>query len=63
MQPTIAVDIAKDVLEVAVSRFPGKVAERRRLSRTKVLRFFAQRQPSRRHWWGEFEKSEGGARD
>ena len=47
MQPTtIAVDLAKSVFEIAVSRFPGKVAERHRLSRAKFLRFFAQRQPS-----------------
>ena len=62
---TIAVDLAKDVFEIAVSRFPGKVAERRRLSRTKFLRFFAERQPARvlleacgsAHFWaGELEK-------
>ena len=47
MQPTIAVDIAKNVFEIAISRHPGKVAERHRLSRTKFLRFFAQREPSR----------------
>ena len=41
---TIAVDLAKDVFEIAVSRFPGKVAESRRLSRKTFLRFFAQRQ-------------------
>ena len=62
---TIGVDLAKDVFEIAVSRFPGKVAERSRLSRTKFLRFFAERQPSRilleacgsAHFWaGELEK-------
>ncbi len=47
MQATIAVDLAKNVLEIAVSRFPGKVSERRRLSRPKFLRFFAQREASR----------------
>lgn len=47
MQATIAVDLAKNVFEIAVSRFPGKVAERHRLSRTKFLRFFAQREASR----------------
>ncbi|MCP4201229.1 MAG: IS110 family transposase [bacterium] len=47
MKPTIAIDIAKNVFEIAVSRHPGKVAERHRLSRTKLLRFFAQRPPSR----------------
>jgi len=44
---TIAVDLAKNVFEIAVSRFPGKVAERYRLSRKKFLRFFAQRAASR----------------
>ena len=48
-----------------MSRFPGKVAERHRLSRTKFLRFFAQREPSRllleacgsAHFWaGELQK-------
>ena len=62
---TIAVDLAKSVFEIAVSRFPGKVSERHRLSRAKFLRFFAQRQPSHvlleacgsAHFWaGEFEK-------
>ncbi len=43
---TIAVDLAKNVFQVAVSRHPGKVAESHRLSRTKFLRFFAQRQPA-----------------
>jgi len=41
MQATIAVDLAKNVFEIAISRFPGKVSERHRLSRTKFLRFFA----------------------
>lgn len=43
---TIAVDLAKNVFQVAVSRHPGKVAESHRLSRAKFLRFFAQRQPA-----------------
>ena len=47
MQATIAVDLAKNVFEIAISRFPGKVSERHRLSRTKFLRFFAQREASR----------------
>jgi hypothetical protein len=38
---TIAVDVAKSVFEVAVSRHPGKVAERHRPSREAFLRFFA----------------------
>ncbi len=38
-QTAVAVDIAKPVFEVAVSHQPGRVAERRRLSRDA---FFAQ---------------------
>jgi len=38
----VAVDIAKTIFEVAVSREPGRVAERRRLSRGTFLIFFAQ---------------------
>lgn len=47
MQPTIALDLAKNVFEIAISRHPGKVAERHRLSRRRLLPFLAQRQPSR----------------
>lgn len=43
---TIAVDIAKNVFEVAVSPRPGRVSETHRLSRTKLLAFFARRAPS-----------------
>ena len=42
----IAVDLAKNVFEIAVSRKPGKVAERHRLSRARFLPFFAERQPT-----------------
>lgn len=42
---TIAVDVAKSVFEIAVSRHPGQVAERHRLSRDAFLPFFAERQP------------------
>jgi transposase len=40
---TIAVDLSKSVFEVAVSKSPGRVSERRRLSRGQVVRFFANR--------------------
>lgn len=43
---TIAVDVAKNVFQVVVSRHPGKVAESHRLPRGKVLSFFAERQPA-----------------
>ncbi len=65
MQSIIAVDIAKNVFEIAVSQHPGKVAERHRVSRRKLLRFFAQRQSSTvlleacgsAHFWArEFQK-------
>jgi len=38
----VAVDIAKSVFDAAVSHEPGRVAERRRLSRKVFLLFFAQ---------------------
>ena len=38
----VAVDIAKVVFDVAVSREPGRVAERRRLSRAGFSLFLAQ---------------------
>ena len=44
---TIAMDIAKNVFEVAVSTEPGRVKERRRLTKSQMLRFFANREPAR----------------
>lgn len=61
----IAVDLAKDVFEIAVSKRPGAVAERHRLRRATFLRFFAQRQPatvlleacgSAHHWARELQQ-------
>ena len=57
---TIAVDLAKNVFEIAISRQPGKVAERHRVSRSRLLPFFAERQPAvvlleatgSAHYWG-----------
>jgi transposase len=47
MQSTIiAVDLAKNVFQIAVSQHPGKVSESHRLSRSQFLRFFAERQPA-----------------
>lgn len=43
---TIAIDIAKNVFELAVSPRPGKVSETHRLSRAKLLMFFARRPAS-----------------
>lgn len=56
---TIAVDVAKDVLEVALADGKGHIVERARLSRAKFLRFFDNRVPcavvmeacgSAQHW-------------
>lgn len=41
----IGVDLAKSVFEIAVSRQPGRISERHRLSRARFLEFFAQLQP------------------
>ncbi len=62
---TIAVDIAKNVFEAAVSVVPGQVRERRRLTRAQLPKWVAQREPSTvvmeacgsAHYFGrEFEK-------
>lgn len=60
----VAVDLAKSVFEVAVSRRPGKVDESHRLSRSRFQRFFAEREPvevlmeacgTAHHWGRTFE--------
>jgi transposase len=43
---TIAVDLAKSVFQVAVSKHPGQVSENHRFSRTRFERFFARHQPA-----------------
>jgi len=56
----IAVDLAKDVFEVAVSRFPGRVQQHRRLTRTGMVKYFTSIDPARvvmeacsgAHYWG-----------
>ena len=62
---TIAVDIAKDVFEIAVSPEPGVVTEKHRVSRKKLLSFFANRPAatvvmeacgSSHHWGREITK-------
>ena len=62
---TIAVDIAKDVFEIAVSPEPGVVSETHRVSRKKLLSFFANRPAatvvmeacgSSHHWGREITK-------
>jgi transposase len=44
---TVAVDLAKDVFQLAVSPRPGTISEHRRLGRSALLRWFAQRPPCR----------------
>src|SRR4029450_10215454 len=43
---TIAVDLAKSVFQIAISRRPGQVDEEHRLSRERFLTFFAQPPPA-----------------
>ncbi len=43
---TIAVDLAKSVFQVAVSRKPGRVDAERRLSRDRFLEYFVQQPPA-----------------
>lgn len=45
-QTQIAVGLAKNVFEIAVSRRPGKVHERHRVSRGRFLEFLAQQPPA-----------------
>lgn len=63
----IAVDLAKQVFEVAVSEAPGRISERRRLSRPQFEKFWSQRPPCRvvfeacatSHFWGRRLRSLG----
>ncbi|MFK8081499.1 MAG: hypothetical protein AB8B97_14520 [Granulosicoccus sp.] len=56
----IAVDLAIDVFEVAISNLAGKVLERRRLNRTQFQQFLIKRKPAQfvfkacgtAHYWG-----------
>ena len=43
---TVAVDIAKDVFEIAVSDKPGRVLQRKRVTRSRFLKLFANLPPS-----------------
>ena len=43
---TIAVDLAKSVFQIAISRRPGQVDEEHRLARDRFLPFFAQQPPA-----------------
>jgi transposase len=44
---TVAVDLAKNVFELAVTDSEGKIDERLRLSRARFAAFFVQRPPCR----------------
>ena len=56
----VSVDVAKNVLEVAVSYAAGRVSQRKRLSRNQFLKFYVQQQAttflleacSSSHYWG-----------
>jgi transposase len=60
--PTIAVDLAKNVFEIAVTGKAGSIRERKRLSRPQFERFWAKRAPcpvvmeacSTAHFWARF---------
>ena len=64
---TVAVDLAKSVFQVAVSRRPGRVSQRMRLSRPGFQRFIAQFEPAHvvmeacgsSHYWGRVLQSYG----
>ena len=64
---TIAVDVAKNVFEVAVSDQPGHVVERQRLSRQGMVSYFSERQPAKvimeacgsAHHWSRVLRSMG----
>lgn len=64
---TIAVDLAKSVFEIAVSTEPGRVCQRRRLTRRQMAAFFANRPPATvlmeacgtAHYWGRLLRNFG----
>jgi len=64
---TIAVDVAKEVLEVAVSVYPGQVSEQKRLSRAAFMKFCTDQPPATvlleacgsAHYWGRRLQSIG----
>src|SRR4029453_10269967 len=64
---TIAVDLAKNVFQVAVADADWRVVSRHRLSRGQLLRFFGERQPclvvveacGTAHFWGRWLNSLG----
>src|SRR6266542_3550965 len=67
---TIAVDLAKSVFEVSVSREPGRVCQRKRLSRSQFARFLALEPPATvlmeacgtAHYWARLAQDRGSTR-
>jgi transposase len=65
--PTIAVDLAKSVFEVACSDRPGRVAARHRFTRAQFARFVATTPPvtvvmeasGTAHFWGRQAQAHG----
>src|SRR5262245_19559581 len=53
-QTTIAIDLAKSVIEVGISHRPGHVCEQHRLSRNQLSLFLANRPPSTIRWSLQF---------
>lgn len=66
-KPVVAVDVAKSVFEVAISDRPGHVSGERRLSRARLMPFFAQQERatvvmeacSSAHHWARRFREEG----
>lgn len=64
---TIAVDLAKNVFEVAVANDRGQITERKRYGRASFRRFLGTRRPSRvvmeacgtAHYWGRLAQEHG----
>jgi transposase len=64
---TIGVDLAKSVFEVAISREPGRVSQRRRVSRSQMARLLADEPSSTvlmeacgsAHYWGRVFEGQG----
>jgi transposase len=67
MSTTIAIDLAKNVFELAVADENGRILERKRLSRAQFIRFFEQRHFDRvvmeacgtSHYWGRWFAGRG----
>ena len=63
----IAVDLAKNVFEIAISKSPGKVCARKRLSRNGFTLFLKQHEPAAvlleacgsSHYWGRMARKAG----